>query len=110
MNYPHGHQTIDLGGLAYIAIKFKWNSDAFGSLPQVTAIIKGRKVYNPNLDGTVTGGSGSHRKMIVQLGSIQIMVFIKCLDYLRNERFGMGIADSYFDSKLCRLANGWRCL
>ena len=51
-----------LRGLAYIALKFKWNADAFGSLPNVTAIVKGRKVYNPNLDSTKTGGSGSHRQ------------------------------------------------
>ena len=50
-----------LRGLAYLALRFEWNADKFGSLPKVQAIIKGRKVYNPNLDGTVTGGSGSHR-------------------------------------------------
>ena len=50
-----------LRGLAYLAIKFKWNADKFGSLPTVNAIVQGKKVYNPNLDSTVTGGSGSHR-------------------------------------------------
>ena len=50
-----------LRGLAYLALKFEWNQDKFGSLPSVNAVVQGKKVYNPNLDGTVTGGSGSHR-------------------------------------------------
>ena len=87
-----------LRGLAYIALKFKWNADAFGSLPQVTAIVKGRKVYNPNLDGTKTGGSGSHRQNDSTTWEYSDNGIYQMLDYLRNERFGMGIADSYFDS------------
>ncbi len=87
-----------LRGLAYIALKFKWNSDAFGSLPQVTAIVKGRKVYNPNLDSTKTGGSGSHRQNDSTTWEYSDNGIYQMLDYLRNERFGMGIADSYFDS------------
>ena len=33
-----------LRGLAYLALKFEWNADKFGSLPNVQAIIQGRKV------------------------------------------------------------------
>ena len=33
-----------LRGLAYIALKFKWNRDAFGSIPVVHAIVQGKKV------------------------------------------------------------------
>ena len=87
-----------LRGLAYLAIKFKWNADAFGSLPTVNAIIKGRKVYNPNLDSTVTGGSGSHRKDDSTTWEYSDNGIYQMLDYLRNERFGMGIPNSYFDS------------
>ena len=87
-----------LRGLAYIALKFKWNNDAFGSLPTVNAIVKGRKVYNPNLDSTVTGGSGSHRKDDSTTWAYSDNPIYQMLDYLRNERFGMGIPNSYFDS------------
>jgi len=87
-----------LRGLAYIAFKFKWNADAFGGLPNITADVKGRKVYNPNLDSTVTGGSGSHRKNDSTTWEYSDNGIYQMLDYLRNERFGMGIADSYFDS------------
>ena len=87
-----------LRGLAYIAIRFEWNQDKFGSLPSVTAIVQGKKVYNPNLDGTVTGGSGSHRKDTSSTWAYSDNPILQLLDYLRNDRFGMGIANSYFDS------------
>ena len=87
-----------LRGLAYIALKFKWNSDAFGSLPTVNAIVKGRKVYNPNLDSTVTGGSGSHRADTSSTWEYSDNPIYQLLDYLRNDKFGMGIPNSYFDS------------
>ena len=87
-----------LRGLAYLAIRFEWNQDKFGSLPSVTAIVQGKKVYNPNLDGTVTGGSGSHRKDTSSTWAYSDNPILQLLDYLRNDRFGMGIANSYFDS------------
>ena len=87
-----------LRGLAYIAIRFEWNQDKFGSLPSITAIVQGKKVYNPNLDGTVTGGSGSHRKDTSSTWAYSDNPILQLLDYLRNDRFGMGIANSYFDS------------
>ena len=87
-----------LQGLAYIALRFKWNSDKFGSIPNVQALIKGRKVYNPNLDTTKTGGSGSHRQNDSSTWAYSDNPILQMLDYLRNERFGMGIVDSYFDT------------
>ena len=87
-----------LRGLAYLAIRFEWNQDKFGSLPSVQAVVQGKKVYNPNLDGTVTGGSGSHRKDTSSTWAYSDNPILQLLDYLRNERFGMGIANSYFDS------------
>ena len=87
-----------LRGLAYLAIKFEWNQDKFGSLPSVQAVVQGKKVYNPNLDTTVTGGSGSHRKDDSSTWAYSNNPILQLLDYLRNERFGMGIANSYFDS------------
>ena len=87
-----------LRGLAYLAIRFEWNRDKFGSLPSVTAVVQGKKVYNPNLDGTVTGGSGSHRADTSSTWEYSDNPIYQLLDYLRNERFGMGIPNSYFDS------------
>ena len=87
-----------LRGLAYLAIRFEWNRDKFGSLPTVQAVVQGKKVYNPNLDSTVTGGSGSHRADTSSTWAYSDNPVYQLLDYLRNDRFGMGIANSYFDS------------
>ena len=87
-----------LRGLAYLALRFEWNQDKFGSLPTVQAVVQGKKVYNPNLDGTLTGGSGSHRADTSSTWEYSDNPILQLLDYLRNERFGMGIANSYFDS------------
>ena len=87
-----------LRGLAYLAIRFEWNRDKFGSLPTVQAVVQGKKVYNPNLDSTVTGGSGSHRKDDSTTWAYSDNPVYQLLDYLRNDRFGMGITNSYFDS------------
>ena len=87
-----------LRGLAYLAFKFTWNSDAFGSLPTVHAVVKGKKIYNPNLDGTLTGGSGSHRADTSSTWEYSDNPVYQLLDYLRNTRFGMGIANGYFDT------------
>jgi len=87
-----------LRGLAYLAIKFQWNTDKFGSLPTVNAIVQGKKVYNPNLDSTVTGGSGSHRADTSSTWEYSDNPVYQLLDYLRDTRFGMGIPNSYFDS------------
>jgi len=87
-----------LSGLAYLALEFRWNADAFGSLPTVQALVKGRKVYDPRLDSTVTGGSGSHRADNSSTWAFSDNPVLQMLDYLRNDRFGMGITNSYFDS------------
>ena len=87
-----------LRGLAYLAFKFTWNQDTFGSIPTIHAIVKGKKIYNPNLDGSITGGSGSHRVDTTTTWEYSDNPVYQLLDYLRNTRFGMGIANSYFDS------------
>ena len=87
-----------LRGLAYLSLKFRWNADKFGSLPTVNAIVEGKKVYNPNLDSTVTGGSGSHRADTSSTWEYSDNPIYQLLDYLRNDRFGMSIPNSYFDS------------
>tara|TARA_R110002012_G_scaffold64157_2_gene168704 strand:- start:3082 stop:6054 length:2973 start_codon:yes stop_codon:yes gene_type:complete len=87
-----------LRGLSYLALKFKWNSDAFGGVPQVHALVKGKKIYNPNLDGSITGGSGSHRADTSSTWAYSDNPIYQLLDYLRNTTYGMSIANSYFDT------------
>jgi len=87
-----------LRGLAYLSLKFTWNQDAFGSIPTVQALVKGKKVYNPNLDGTKTGGTGSHREDTSSTWEFSDNPIYCLLDYLRNSRYGMGISNEYFDT------------
>ena len=94
-NWTSNHR---LRGISYLAFKFKWNVDVFGAIPNVKAIIKGKKVYNPNLDGTKTGGSGAHREDTVSTYAWSNNPIYCLLDYLRNTRYGMGIPNDNFDS------------
>ena len=94
-NWTSDHR---LRGIAYLSLKFKWNEDAFAGLPNIKALVKGRKVYNANLDGSVTGGSGNHRQGDSSTWEYNDIPVWSLLDYLRNERFGKGLPDSAFDS------------
>jgi hypothetical protein len=87
-----------LRGISYLAFRFTWNSDSFGSIPAINVVVKGKKIYNPNLDGTKTGGTGSHREDDSSTWEYSDNPVYQLLDYLRNDRYGMGIANSYFDS------------
>lgn len=51
-----------LRGNAYVALQAKYNSKIFTSWPNITAIVKGQKVYDPRLDSTKSGGAGTHRE------------------------------------------------
>ena len=74
-----------LSGLCYLALKFKWNPDVFGGIPLVQAKIKGKKV--------VTLASN----LSEQTASFSTNPAFCLLDYLRNERYGKGIATSSLD-------------
>ena len=65
-----------LSGIAYLALKFKWNQDIFGSIPKVQARIKGKKI--------VTLASN----LSEQTASYSTNPAFCILDYLRNERYG----------------------
>jgi len=74
-----------LSGICYLALKFKWNPDVFGGIPQVQAKIKGKKI--------VTLASN----LSEQTASFSTNPAFCLLDYLRNERYGKGIATSNLD-------------
>ncbi len=85
-----------LSGLCYLALRFKWNQDAFTGIPKVQAKIQGKKVvvYNSSLQAQSPAYSTNPAWCL--------------LDYLTNARYGKGIAiseinlQSFYDaSQVC---------
>jgi len=74
-----------LSGICYLALRFKWNQDVFGGIPVVQAKVKGKKI--------VTLASN----LSEQTASFSTNPAFCLLDYLRNERYGKGIATSNLD-------------
>ena len=74
-----------LSGLCYLALRFKWNQDAFSGIPKVQAKIKGKKVvaYNSSL--------------VAQTKAYSTNPAWCLLDYLTNERYGKGLSISDID-------------
>ena len=93
-NWGSNHK---LSGVAYLAFKFKWNQDAFNSLPEVKVVLKGKKIYDPRLDST-KGGSGSHREDTASTWTYSANSAVCLLDYLRNSRYGKGLPNSAFET------------
>ena len=82
-----------LSGIAYLALRFKWNQDVFGGIPTVQAKIKGRKVVT--LDSSLSESSET----------FSTNPAFCLLDYLRNERYGKGIATANIDLQSFRDAS-----
>jgi hypothetical protein len=80
VSYPWG-DNHRLRGVAYLALKFKWDENAYSGVPNVTAVVKGKKVYNP--DTGVTEWSDNPALCI--------------RDYLTNSRYGKGLPASAID-------------
>jgi hypothetical protein len=71
-----------LRGVAYLGMRFKWDRDVFGSMPEVTAVVRGKKVYDPRTATTAYRTNPA----------------ICLLDYLRNPRYGKNLPDTAFES------------
>ena len=74
-----------LSGIAYLALKFKWNQDIFGSIPKLQAKIQGKKIVTLNSSLTESSATYSTNPAFC------------ILDYLRNERYGKGIPTADID-------------
>ena len=81
-NWGSNHK---LSGLSYLAIRFKWNQDVFGSIPKIQTLIEGKKVvaYNSSL--------------VAQTAAFSTNPAWVLLDYLTNARYGKGLAISDID-------------
>jgi len=74
-----------LSGVAYVALKFKWNQDIYSGIPRVQCKIQGKKI--------VTLASN----LAEQTASFSTNPAFCLLDYLRNERYGKGVPTSDID-------------
>ncbi len=81
-NWGSNHK---LSGIAYLALRFKWNQDVFSGIPKVQAKIKGKKViaYNSSL--------------VAQTPAFSTNPAWCLLDYLTNSRYGKGLTTSEID-------------
>lgn len=79
--------TVDhrLRGVSYIYIRFKYDQDAFpNGVPEVTAVVKGKKVYDPR---TGTTAWSDNPALCIR-------------DYLINSRYGLGESTDNIDDNL----------
>ena len=81
-NWTSNHK---LSGIAYLGLRFKWNSDAYGGIPTVQAKVKGKKVVTLNSSLVESSATYSTNPAFC------------LLDYLRNERYGKGLATTDID-------------
>ena len=84
-----------LRGVAYIAGYFRYDKEGmFSGLPQLTVCVKGKKVYDPRKDGSITGGTGSHRLGTTSTYEWSENPSLTLLDYMTNDRYGKGLGSS----------------
>ena len=77
-NWTSAHQ---LKGVAYLAMRFKYDQDLFSSIPEIRAVVKGKKVYDPR---TQTTGWSDNPALCLR-------------DYLTNSRYGKGLPVAAID-------------
>ena len=86
-----------LRGIAYIAASFQYDQKGmFTSVPELTVVVKGRKLYDPRLDGSITGGTGSHRIADPTTYEWSNNAALTLLDYMHQD-YGKGLAASSID-------------
>tara|TARA_R100001163_G_scaffold9379_3_gene8995 strand:+ start:5384 stop:10621 length:5238 start_codon:yes stop_codon:yes gene_type:complete len=86
-----------LRGIAYIAASFQYDEKGmFTSVPELTVVVKGRKLYDPRLDGSITGGTGSHRIDDPTTYEWSNNAALTLLDYMHQD-YGKGLSTSSID-------------
>jgi len=78
INWTSDHKLL---GLTYIACRFTWDANIFGSVPDIRCTVKGRKVYDPRTSTTVYSTNPA----------------LCWRDHLTNSRFGKGLSTNFID-------------
>ncbi len=91
-----------LRGVAYVAIRLKYDAEVFNGVPDFTVKVKGRKVYDARKDSTSTHydsslGVSTHREATTSTWEWTDNPALCLRDYLTNDRFGKGLSSSDLD-------------
>lgn len=99
---PNWTDDHKLSGLAYLALRFEWkkitdqassdNNPYGGGIPNVKAIIEGKKIFNAT---TLTGSHATayaSETTVFTNNPVSVL-----LDYMRNPRYGKGLANTAFN-------------
>ncbi len=81
-NWGSNHK---LSGICYVAFRFEWDSDKYTGIPNIKVKVQGKKISTFDGSSNETTGQYSTNPAFV------------LLDFLRNERYGKGIALSEID-------------
>ena len=91
-----------LSGIAYVALRFKYDQDKFGGIPDVKCVVRGKKVYDPRKDDTSSAydsslGVSTHRANLVSTWEWSSNPALCLRDYLTNARYGKGLNNALID-------------
>lgn len=95
--YDSGLNAIDsewtdcMRNTAYLYIKIEYNRDVFTSIPKITLVVKGRKVYDTRTDVWFWSANPA------------LIVY----DFMTNKRFGIGLDSSFIDTTSISNAATW---
>lgn len=69
-------------GIAYVATEIQFDPNIYQNIPNQTYLIQGKKVYDPRLDSTQPGGSGTQRVATPSTWTFQSNPALCLADYL----------------------------
>jgi hypothetical protein len=97
LNAPSWTSSHTLNGVAYLGIRLKWDREVFGSIPNIHAVVRGRKVRTFNASGVLSTTES------YSTNPVECM-----LDYLTNDRYGKGLTASDFETGYTSFYNAFQ--
>jgi len=85
---PSWDSSDRLRGVAYLAVRLEFNQDVFSSIPSITALVKGKKVFDPRTGSTAWSNNPA----------------LALRDYLTDDRYGKGLSPSLIDDEAFKVA------
>ena len=86
-------------GVAYVVERFWFDrsNPAYQGEPQTQYLVKGRSLYDPRKDGTISGQTGTHRDDDETTWEFSDNPALALLDYLTNTEYGRGVSIDELD-------------